>query len=173
LLQLAVRPLSVPGLKLGVSVFWDTINPYTNAGGDDTNPTHEAMGEHIFNAYAVYRSGPWEAIGEIFQINHELTSGPDDGKTVIDYSYYGQFGYRYHTWTPYVRYDRLQLSNDETYFSTTTDSRRTLSAGLRWDVATWNAIKVQYNNIHHDPVPAAAEPSSVEHQIAFQTAFAF
>jgi hypothetical protein len=172
-LNLAVRPLAIPGLKFGASAYFDKISPYVNTGPGDDNPSHEQMRERILNAYVVYRNGPWEALTEIFQLHHQITSGPEDGKRVIDFAYYGQFGYRYHEWTPYVRYDVIQLSDEETYFPTAIDNRRTTSIGLRWDVAPWNAIKVQYDRIHHLSTPAAGLGGSVEHALEVQTAFAF
>jgi|GEM_PF-3284455 hypothetical protein len=189
--NLGVRPQAIPGLKIGVSAYFDHISPEEGTDPNyiaGTTPLHGGLHETIVNAYGVYKHGPIETFAEIYQFTHERTDnlyGNEEGMKDKDFAYYWQFGYKIGHWTPFFRYDVLQISQDNNYFPTYRDSARTYSVGVRWDVSSYNAIKLQFNHIRHssylpgpNTLPTNIENSlvsgnAIENTISVQTSFAF
>jgi hypothetical protein len=170
-LALAVWPLAVPGLRLGVSAYFDHISPYDNTGAGDPNPTHGNLRERIWNGYLVYNARPWELIAEYYRIIHTPTNS--GGVTATSTAYYVQLGCKLDRFTPYGRYDVLRVSDADVYFTDQGDIR-TFSVGIRWDANAWVAFKLQGDHVLlHPGASAAVGDDTTINRLSAQVSCAF
>jgi hypothetical protein len=153
-LHLNLKPHFIEGLQLGASLYLDTIPPdpliVTRTG---------SIYERIVGGQAVYYHANVELLGELLSIYHD----DDTSKKVYQTTgFYLQGGYKIGRFTPYYRFDFMNFTDGEPYF-TVTDDLTKHTAGLRWDIATWNALKFEYcftNRRHSNDVQAIAINSS-------------
>ena len=134
-LHLNLKPHFIEGLQLGPTLYLDTIPPnpgvVTRTG---------SIYERIVGGHAVYYHANVELLGELFSIYHDDTSK----KVYMTTGFYLQGGYKMGRFTPYYRFDFMNFTDGEPYFVDTED-KSIHTVGLRWDIATWNAIKVEYS----------------------------
>jgi len=130
-LGLFARPDWLPGLQTGFSFYHDNLTPL-NA----PNVSQEIMAGHI-----VYRNPRYEWLNEAVFIRHAPT-----GTAQVFYTpgFYTQFARRFGQATPYFRYQYLNAPANDPILSTT-GRRNGPSAGVRYDVTTYAALKLQYN----------------------------
>ena len=138
-LALALEPSAFDGLRLGGNIYSDQIPQLIDA--PTGLPIHGKLDERILSANLIYTSKPWEILAEYYSIRHLGSEDPD----THNQGYYMQVSYEIEDWTPYFRYDAIQIDNDNRFFLNT-DDRDTFAIGARWDFTTWNALTLQFSH---------------------------
>jgi hypothetical protein len=132
--RLNSRPDGLFGLEAGIAYYGDKI---TLESGDEYD-------ERIGNVFVVYSRETPEVIAEYHYLEREniatRESFSSDG-------FYAQFAYRLPVWKdrlkPYARYERVDVDDAEPVFASQ-DDRDGYTVGLRLDVSTFVAVKVEY-----------------------------
>ena len=161
-LALGIEPASIPGLRFGGGVYLDDIPRNSDPAEGVLHPSLE---EKIVNGYVVYERGGWEAMAEIFDIEH------DDGASTVDSDgWYAQLGYNAGLWTPYVRIDQAHRDDQDLYWEEAEDTHAT-AFGVRCDVNEWAALTLQYEHAKIDMPPG--DPNETTRTIVLQATFVF
>jgi hypothetical protein len=158
----SVKPHLIEGLQIGANVYIDRIPPNPNpAGGAPVR--NDQLDERIVGGHLVYLQQGAELLGEIFKIYHHDRPSGNDFDTV---GYYLQGGYKIEKWTPYYRFDFINLAEGDPFFIPlqTDISKHTL--GVRWDILTWNALKFEYGRTRR-PDSAREESLNINSSFAF------
>jgi hypothetical protein len=137
---LVARPDWVRGLEAGVSAFYDRLTP---AGGS-------RIGQTILAGHVVYQEPPFEWLNEVVVVRHA-----PDGSNAVDYTpaFYTQISRQFRGFRPYVRYQYINVPEADPYFADI-GLMHGPSVGLRFDFATFSAIKVQYDRTMRRDAPA-------------------
>ncbi|MDO8445053.1 MAG: hypothetical protein Q7T53_02940 [Deltaproteobacteria bacterium] len=129
-LRVSLRPSAVKGLSVGVFATNFEVDTSTKTGLDET----------IYGADIVYAANGFEFITEGF-----IFYNPDGDGIAC----YGQLSYTYGDWTPYARYERLEVQGTDPYFKDLPggfDRRQTI-AGLKYDIdPIRSSLKFQYRH---------------------------
>lgn len=138
--RLDVQPSGLEGLNLGASVIGDTIP------SDPTVPGREgSIDELIAGGYLVYLEDPIELLVEGQMIRHH-----DDElhRTFYSSGGYAQLAYRYRKLKPYYRFDLLRINGNDPFYAERPQIQDTSqhTFGLRWDWATFAALKLEYRH---------------------------
>ncbi len=129
-LGLLSRPDRVPGLQLGLSVYHDKLAP-------DGLPRVE---QTISAAHVVYRNSNYEWLNEALDIRHRV----EGGRTLHTPAFYTQFARRIGDAWPYFRYQYTNAPDDDPIFQNV-GRRNGPSAGLRYNISEFAALKIQYD----------------------------
>ena len=139
-------------LRVGLSGLYDRIAPadatIRPALPDVTIP------EWIGNAYLAYRSPELTVIAEGYDILHTA-----EGQTWNTFDGFGLLAYRLGDFSPYATGEIRagQIQSDPFFFPTGFPDPANpqllgryaeVAAGVRWDVSTWSAIKLEYRETH-------------------------
>jgi hypothetical protein len=127
---LFARPLKVPGLQTGFSVYRDLLVPFAQ-------PT---VSETILAAHAIYSTANFEWLNEALMVRHT----PDGGHSFDTPGWYTQISKRWGAYRPYFRYQYINASKNEPIFPDIA-LRAGPSAGLRFDASESVALKLQYD----------------------------
>jgi hypothetical protein len=149
-LWLGLAPAVAQGLEFGGSAYLDTIPGQPGEGDID---------ERILGGYLVYQHSGLEVLAELSQVRHEQA-----GETFATWGYYAQGGFKRGRWTPYYRFDRVEVAEGDPFLAPLDISVHTV--GLRWEAMTWVALKGEY----HLEQPTGGEDI---HSGRFQAAFTF
>lgn len=134
---LSVAPRFMEELRAGVHLYLDRIPP------DPDDPARaETLEERIIGGHVIYIHDPVELLSELFEIRHDDRSSDQKFNTA---GYYLQAGYRINKLTPYYRFDSLNTEAGDPFFASQTSDVRKHTFGLRWDLFTWNAFKLEYS----------------------------
>jgi hypothetical protein len=141
-LACSFSPTAFPDLEVGVDVLFDRIPAF--AGSADF-PAHASLDELIVGVHGVLQHGPLQANLEAFSVRH--SDRQDGGATAISRTGYALVAWRFDglphgALTPFLRADLLQVDDDDTYFAST-DDRTDLHLGVRWDLTSAVAVKLQ------------------------------
>lgn len=151
------------GLRLGGNGYVDTVPKNTDPA---KGPVHERMRGLIAGGFLAYLAAPFELIAEYqFLQNDENHAAP-----ARSHGYYVQIAIQLGSFKPYARYDALDISNSDRYFTSLVDVDA-FTVGLRWDPASWVALKAQGSWAREDG-PGRALDGDV-YSFAAQCAFAF
>lgn len=129
--ELFARPLTIPGLQVGFSLYRDKLMP-------DTAPI--PIGETILAAHAVYSTSNFEWLNEALVVRHT----PEGGHTYQTPGWYSQISRRFGQYRPYFRYEYINASPNEPIFPDIA-LRAGPSAGIRYDASESVALKLQYD----------------------------
>ncbi len=130
-LALFARPIKVPGLQVGFSIYRDLLVPLGEP----------PVGETILAAHAVYTSASFEWLNEALMVRH----APRGLEHVFETpGFYSQISRRFGSYRPYVRYQYINASNQEPIFPDM-GLRAGPSAGVRYDASESVALKLQYD----------------------------
>jgi hypothetical protein len=156
LINLFVKPDKVYGLQAGGSIYRDKI---TAATGD--------VREWIASGHLIYARDNLEFIGEVANVHHEGVN-PLAG-VANSVAYYAQTAYRLpwleRLWKPYYRFEYIHIPRSDTLFRLVPSERASV-VGIRYDVSSFAAIKLEYRNV--------ARPGQPRVNGAFaQTSFVF
>lgn len=143
-LAIGVEPTSVPGLRLGGGFYFDKIPENTDAS---LGNVHGEIDERITSLFCAYNDIDWETMGEYFWIDQE-----EAGVSADSSGWYVQVGRHYGDWTPYVRVDAVNRSDQNTYFDTADDGF-THAIGVRRDLGKHVALTLQYEHAEFDAPP--------------------
>ena len=155
LAKVELKGFGARDLRLGLSGAYDQIRalPAIDAMGGFTRPAlpdamiHEVIG----NGYLAYRGPELTVISEVYEVLH-TASGPMGGHwSTVDA--YALGGYRFGELVPYVMGEirRTAIASPDPFFfpdptvaSPVLKDFEEITAGVRWDLTTWSAIKVEY-----------------------------
>ncbi len=136
LVNLFAKPDRIYGLQFGGAFYKDRI---TNASGD--------FKELITSGHLIYQRQNLELMSEVSNVRHEnaLTRG-----IANSIAYYAQTAYRIpgleKNWQPYYRFEYMHIPRSETLFRLI-PGHNTSTIGLRHDVSSFAAIKLEYRSI--------------------------
>ena len=151
LLKIEAKGFGARELRVGLSGFYDRIapEPATDAAGGATRPAlpDQTITELISNAYLAYRGSDLTVIAEAFDILHTATGGHWN-----TFDGFGLVAYRFGTLVPYATFEVRSgdIAQDPFFFPDPTAPSAILgkfeeaTAGLRWDLNTWSALKIEY-----------------------------
>jgi hypothetical protein len=161
LFKVGFRGFGARDLQFGISGMYDHVAPLplmAEAGADDPHGRPALPGqtiqELIGNAYLAYRGPDFTFISEVFDLFH--TAAAPDAAGVSSWNTvdaYALGAYRIDQVSPYLMGEIRRMSNDPDPFffpgdpafpSVVLGNFVEVTAGLRWDFATWSAIKVEY-----------------------------
>lgn len=125
------------GLTVGIHGFGSTVNAYAGSGSV-LNQTKLRMAGGYFG----YDADDWEAIGEYYRF---ANADPATGLTSRSSAWFVHVGRVFGTLTPYVRYERAALSENDAYFLSQRDGRsyRRAVAGVRYALDGRSSLKME------------------------------
>ena len=158
------KPDWLPGVQFGVGAYHDTQSPLLVNASNVQVPVPNTD-EWIWNASCVYHSSLWELLSEGYLVRHE-----EPGATAhYTPMYYVQASRKFGIITPYARFTYVNGSEDDIiYTQILTQGGRDYgpSLGIRYDFATYVALKAQYDYVVQTGYSSANE-------LTLQAAFAF
>jgi len=155
---LSLKPHFAKGLKLGANIYRDTIPP------DPLVLTRtDEIDEQILGGHVAYIYKGTELIGEVFQIHHDDKTSGKEFDTV---GYYLQASHKIKKFTPYYRFDSLDFEDGDPFFTLRNFDISIHTLGLKWDVFTWNALKLEYS-------ASDEQDEDNEHSMRVNSSFAF
>ena len=161
-IKLFSRPVKANGLELGGSFYRDKI----------TLTTGPEYREWIANAYLVWTKGAPEFLTEFFNVNHRNIQ---TNAVANSDAMYAQFAYRLpwfeRTLKPYYRFEYTHMPLSEQVF--THEPQVESIVGLRYDISTFAAFKVEYRYMASQPAQGGSPAIPAINGIFFQTAFTF
>lgn len=135
---LFARPDAAPGLDVGFTVYRDRLEPDAIAKVKET----------ITAAHAAYLTPRFEFLNELAIVRHH----PQSGDNATSKSFYTQISNRFGIVRPYVRYEYQDVPEHDQLFRAGHEDvaiafglRKAVSAGLRVDIGTFAAFKVQFD----------------------------
>jgi len=131
------RPLAIPYLRIGAAAYGDRATTDDDIEFDET----------IVSFHAVWLREDPEVAVEYARIAHEPRS---DGETFDSDAYYVQVAYRLpgrgSPFKPYVRFEEVDVPDDDPLFAPFDLDYEGVVAGLRIDFTTLAALKVEYRS---------------------------
>ena len=151
------RPDRPFGLQLGGAAYFDQI----------TLSDAREFDERVLSAHVVWQREDPEAIFEFADVAHHELGVPG---TLHSQAFYVQLAYRLpwfqELWKPYYRYEDIDIPGADRVFRDVA-SMNGSTLGVRFDISTFAAIKVEYRNIRRAPSPSRTNGGF------FQTSFTF
>ena len=152
-----IKPSSLYGLQVGGSVYRDLLNPLNGT------PTHE----WIESAHVVWAKETPEVIAEFANVSHQPVGVSTSSNSQ---AFYTQVAYRL-PWAekvlkPYYRFDYIHVPRADAIFRTAVPSFHSSTAGLRYDITSFAAFKLEYRDYRRRDFPGF-------HGIFTQTSFTF
>jgi len=159
---LRYRPNALSGFGIGASGYFDKIPAETSVPA-----RAQSMREYISGAHVFYVEGDWELIAEASWIIHDDRVA---GKEHHSAGSYAQVAHRFGKLKPYYRFDWLSIARADPFYADpnlneTVEDTRQHTVGVRWDVTSFVAFKLEY--VHKN---ATSEDVNA---IAFQASCAF
>ena len=157
-------PEWVPGLEVGVGTFYDRITP---DAGALILPDFD---QFIFNAHAAYHNADWELLAEGYLIDDTPVDG--GGQSHYSPAFFVQASRKFGLLTPYARFTYYHASENDPLYSIVWQDGANAgihygpTVGLRYDVSTYVAVKVQYDYLIDKGLNDAS-------RLTFQAAFTF
>jgi len=140
-----VRPDQLYGLQIGGSVYRDELNPLTGLPGR----------EWIESAHVVWAKETPEFISEFANVSHTPFNG---GVTSNSQAFYSQLAYRLpfnqKLWKPYYRFEYIHVPESDVTFRVLVPSFEGSTVGLRYDAASFAAIKVEFRHYIRRDLPS-------------------
>jgi hypothetical protein len=144
LVNLFVKPDVLYGLQIGGSVYRDKLNPLTGL------PTHE----WIESAHVVWAKESPEFIAEFANVTHDPIAA---GVTSNSQAFYTQLAYRLpaslRLWKPYYRFEYIHVPFADALFRSIVPSFNASTAGVRYDITSFAAFKVEYRHYIRRDLP--------------------
>jgi hypothetical protein len=138
LVNMYIRPDALYALQVGGSVYRDEVNPAGVVGSR----------EWIQSGHIVWHSETPEFIAEFANVTHRSVTGVAASNSQ---AFYAQTAYRLpwnqKRWKPYYRFEYIHVPRSDTIFRAV-PSFSASTAGLRYDISTFAAFKLEYR--HYD-----------------------
>ena len=139
-----IKPDFLYGLQVGGSAYRDEINPTTG------RPARE----WIQSGHIVWMRETPEFIAEFANVTHQPLHG---GVTSNSQAFYAQTAYRLpwyqKAWKPYYRFEYMHIPLSDTIFRLV-PSFSASTIGLRYDISSFAAFKVEYRNYSRRNLPS-------------------
>jgi hypothetical protein len=135
-LELVWRPSGVPDLAVGANFVYDDI---------PSDPgVREKLDEFIAGGYVTYTGRPLEVLIEGQYVRHE------GGPSYNNYGGYAQISYKIDDWSPYYRFDLLEIDEDDPFYASLPEAIDTLrhTVGVRFDWTSFLALKLEYQHVN-------------------------
>jgi hypothetical protein len=145
------KPEGIEGLQFGASYLRGDLLPANSS---------LKVNQAISSIYAVFINEKWEFLNELVLLQHTINGGGRSYNSPLGYT---QLAYRFGKYRPYFRFQEVNIPNNDpvTSFKGRYEGP---SVGLRVDVFTYAAIKLQYNRVY---LRDAATQNGLELQMAF------
>ena len=152
-----IKPNRPYGLRIGGSVYRDLLTP---AAGPVAR-------EWIESGHIVWNKETPEFIAEFANVSHQVVNS---NLTSNSQGMYAQVAYRL-PWLnkilkPYYRFDLIHVPRSDANFRNVVPTFHSSTAGLRYDITTFAAFKLEYRDYRRRDLPAF-------HGIFTQTSFTF
>ena len=147
------------GLTLGLHALSSQVGAYDAAGALTGRTRFNAGG-----AFAAFDDRGWEVLGEYYAFRNQDLTGATG--THASWAGYAQLGHTFaDTLTPYVRFEKAALNQDDPYFANLLSGRsyRRQSVGLRYDLNPTTALKLEFGRTQADD---GLKSSAVRGQVA-------
>jgi hypothetical protein len=128
-LGIFARPISIPGLQTGFSIYRDNLTP-------NGSPK---VGQTIMAAHLVYQNKLYEMLNEAVFVRHTRNN-----RVFQTPGFYTQVSRRFGNARPYFRYQFVNVPSDDPIFPDV-GRRNGPSLGLRYDISDFAAFKAQYD----------------------------
>lgn len=144
---------ALDGLQLGIHGLRSQVHINSNYGNNPTGPSTGEVELNMAGGYLYYNNYDWEIISELYGfMNHDRSSGTGSHNSWAGFVH---AGHSFDRWTPYVRLEKASTSKTDPYFNAMAYgyaySRE--AAGLRFDVNTQSALKMELNYTQPDINP--------------------
>lgn len=139
------------GLVLGTHAFTEKVGSYADAADSLPAAFLGASKVNMAGAYAFYDGNDWEIISEYYHFGDDDVSGSSGRHN--SWAGFVQVGKMLATnVTPYVRIEKADLDQSDTYFGTQTDGRsyRRSVLGVRYDLNAKSALKLEMRHTDDD-----------------------
>jgi hypothetical protein len=157
LVNVFAKPDHPYGLRIGGAVYRDKLNP---AAGPVAR-------EWIESANLVWTKETPELIAEFANVKHQPVFG---GTTANSQAFYVQTAYRLpwnqRMWKPYYRFEYIHVPRADAIFRNFVPSFNASTVGLRYDITTFAAFKLEYRHYERRDLPSISG-------IFTQTSFTF
>lgn len=154
-LAVIAKPDWFPGGQFGIGAYHDSVSVQGQQRTD----------EWIWNAHVIYHSALWELMAEGFLQRHH-TAALGDSYTPM---FYVQAARKFGKYTPYARFTYSNASSNDPIYTTVLGQAGLHygpSLGLRYDLSTYVALKLQYDYMIDTGFKDASE-------VTFQASFTF
>jgi hypothetical protein len=153
---LALAPVAVKGLEVGVDAYLDRIPADPDVPGREGE-----IRERILGAYLTLLRSDTELLAEVSHVHHrdEVSGGEFD-----TWGLYAQGSRKIGHWRPYYRFDKVDVADGDPFLSPKDLSRHTV--GLRFDPMPWVGLKGEYHLTR-------LRGEDQAHSARFQAAFTF
>jgi hypothetical protein len=159
-LALYANPSSLPGWQFGASIYRDRLTP-------DGGPKIE---QRIYTAHAIYVRDRFEFLNEGVLMHHRAALPGGGGRVTTVPGFYSQIAYRIvPSGRPYFRFEFMNPAASDPVVSGlmgTSGFRRAYTAGYRFDIAEFCALKFQIERVSRRDLRPSTEGSA-------QLSFAF
>ncbi|RTL31926.1 MAG: hypothetical protein EKK47_06415 [Burkholderiales bacterium] len=143
--KVGVTPSFLGGATVGLHAYASRV------GGPDTGyyASQTISSSKMAGGYATYLENDWEVLSEYYRF-HDRNENPASPKYQSGYyswAGYIQVGYNYSLWTPYARFEKTRLNQNDDYFAAQASGRsytRTV-AGVRYELGSRSALKLEFN----------------------------
>lgn len=153
---------ALSGLTLGVHGVSQSVKIYT--GGMLTGQSDLRM----LGGYAVYDTDDWEAIAEYYNYHDRDLTGSSGTRT--SWAAFAQVGRHFDAgFTPYARYEKASLDQSDPYFQNLISgaSYNRGVIGLRYDLDTRAALKLEGNRTHDARLAESFEEVHIQFAVRF------
>lgn len=133
---LQVRPVRLPGWQFGVAGFVDTV-------GADPSRT---VSERVTSGHVVFQDDKWEWMTEAYRIRHQLRGAAAANSTAA----YTQLARQVGQARPYVRFERVEVSERDPLHADEAGSTQGPSFGVRFDPSPFVGVKAQFDWLTRD-----------------------
>jgi len=137
-LFLTAQPTAVAGLRFGGTFYLDTIPEDPN---DPAQPN--PINERIVGGHLIYIGERYEFLGEFFKLFHSERQTGRDFNTEGGYL---QGNIKIAALIAYYRYDEINFAEGNPAFFIFHRDIKKHTVGLRWDIFSWNALKIELNH---------------------------
>jgi len=156
----------IDGLSIGVHAFTEQVGSYTNGLLLNTSTVN------MMGAYAVLETDDWQVMSEYYHFNDQDESL--NGKSYSSWAGFMQAGYRINVVTPFVRYEKTSLDQNDHYFADQENGRsyQRESVGVRYDLNHQVALKAEWSHSKDvlrqgDSTPADWDRLQLQFSVAF------
>jgi hypothetical protein len=145
LINAFVKPDHPYGLRIGGAVYRDKLNP----------ATAPAAREWIESVNLVWEKETPELIAEFANVRHTPIFG---GASSNSQAFYVQTAYRLpfdeKAWKPYYRFEYTHVPRSDAIFRNIVTSFNASTVGLRYDITTFAAFKLEYRHYERRALPS-------------------